>query len=377
MKPFIASSLILSQFHFSESFSLTNQYSYKQELSTSLFSVNPIDVEFTRNDDDGSGGNNSKPHKPTKKISESTLEASLNLIEPHLRIPIEFTDPISESFIPCKLAFILEHEGVEFSIGTPVHSQIAILCEDDNGASYFLDPDLDENLELMEMAAAQLEALNQHKLIFQRTPRSLTVQGDLDGFIEGWRVQDNAPQPADVVDVADDSEEDEFLDSFFQKELGSNYREKYLVEDAEMDEKVENLMDAFNVPGIGSLKDDKDGIQELLNEIETDLKISKQNPDALNDDSDETEQALRLVGFEGPDGKPYSLVKMLQPMILVAKSHDELAPDQRFLLSKEEADVIIPILENEFKAELAEAGLIVAKYGESKEINENGPGAFE
>jgi hypothetical protein len=97
--------------------------------------------------------------------------------------------------------------------------------------------------------------------------------------------------------------------------------------------------------------------------IEKDYEISQQ--DRSTWDNDGTETALRLVGFEGPDGKPYSLVKMLQPVILVAKDDDDLAPDQRFLLSKQEADQIIPILEQEFKAELAEAGLSTAPKYES------------
>jgi hypothetical protein len=251
-----------------------------------------------------------------------------------------------------------------------------VFCENDSGASYFLDPDLDENLELMEMAAAKFETMNECKLIFQRTPRTLTVQGDLDRLIDGWKVQDTNPRPSDVVDILDDSEEDEFFDTFFQKELGSNYKEKYLVDDAEMDKKVEDLMDAFNVPGMGSQKDDGDGIEELMNEMEKDLEISKQDPITWDVDGDETEQALRLVGFEGPDGKPYSLVKMIQPMILIAKSHEDLAPDQRLLLSKEEADEIVPILENEFEAELTEAGLIVAKY-DNRPATDSETGAFE
>jgi len=104
-----------------------------------------------------------------------------------------------------------------------------------------------------------------------------------------------------------------------------------------------------------------EGLENIVGEIEKDYKISQQ--DRSTWDNDGTETALRLVGFEGPDGKPYSLVKMLQPVILVAKDDDDLAPDQRFLLSKQEADQIIPILEQEFKAELAEAGLSTApKY---------------
>lgn len=372
MKSFVSTSLLLLQCQLSRSFSPV-----KHSLrSTSLFDgSDAIDVEFTKSDADGPDERIQPSSSPQQESSGSTLQASLNLIEPHLRIPIEFTDAIAQTFIPCNLAFVLEHEGVEYSIGTPVHTQVAVMCEDNNGASYFVDPDSDDNLELMEMAAAKFESLNKFELVFQRTPRTLTVQGDLDKMTAGWKVQENAPKPTDVTNM-DESEEDEFFDSFFEKELGSNYREKYLVEDAEMDKKVEDMMDAFNVPGLGTEKENVDGIKDLFNEIEKDLEIAKQDPSTWEVDEGEDEVALRLVGFEGPDGIPYSLVKLLQPMILIAKNHEDLAPDQRFLLSKEESDNIVPVLEKEFQGELAKAGFMIPKYQESAGVDVD-PGTFE
>lgn len=297
-----------------------------------------IDVEFKRSQDD----------EFESDIKSTILQASLNLVDPQLRIPIEFTDPISKAYIPCNLAFTFEHDGVEYSIGSPIHTQVAVFCEDDNGQSYFVDPDVDDNLELMEMAAAQFESLNNCKVVFHRTPRTLTVQGNLDELIQGWDSRQEV-NPLESVNIFDDSEEDEFFDSFFSKELGDDYKEKYLVEDPVMDKKVEELMDLFTFPGFGSRKNETEGILNILKEIEHDAKIAQQY-------SGPEQAALRLVGFEGPDGKPYSLMKMLKPTILVAKDDGSLAPDQRLLLTKDEAKQIIPILEREFKNELAEAG---------------------
>ena len=128
-------------------------------------------------------------------------------------------------------------------------------------------------------------------------------------------------------------------------------------------------MDFFNVPGVGT---EKAGIEELLDEIESDKETYK------HDTTTNTETALRLVGFEGPDGKPYSLVKMLQPMVLVAKNRDDLAPDQRLLLTKEEADDIIPILEREFQSELSEAGLNVSPiYEQRTPLDDSDSKSFE
>ncbi|GFH53025.1 hypothetical protein CTEN210_09501 [Chaetoceros tenuissimus] len=294
-----------------------------------------IDVEFVKSGEDERP---SYARKTSKKSNKQTpLEASLELIDPKLRIPIEFTDPFMKTFIPCNLAFTFDYNGEEFSIGTPIHTQVAVYCENDEGSSYFIDPDEDDNLEIMEMAAAKFESINNCQLTFQRTPRSLTVQGDIDRLIQGWDKNNNR-DASEVIDILDNSEEDDFFDSFFQKELGSNYKEEVLgKEDAELEREAQELMDAFNVPGLGSQADDDSAFSELFSEIEKDIETAQKDPSTWKQ-SDEEETALRLVGFEGPDGKAYSLVKMLRPMILVARSDDEnLAPDQRFLLSKAEA----------------------------------------
>lgn len=324
-----------------------------------------IDVEFVKS------GEDERPkyvRKTSKKSNKQTpLEASLELIDPKLRIPIEFTDPFMKTFIPCNLAFTFDYNGEEFSIGTPIHTQVAVYCENDEGSSYFIDPDEDDNLEIMEMAAAKFESINNCQLTFQRTPRSLTVQGDIDRLIQGWDKNNNR-DASEVIDILDDSEEDDFFDSFFQKELGSNYKEEILgKEDAKLEREAQELMDAFNVPGLGSQADDDSEFSELFSEIEKDIESAQKDPSTWKQ-SDEEETALRLVGFEGPDGKAYSLVKMLRPMILVARSDENLAPDQRFLLSKAEAAEVIPILEKEFRSEFEEAGLIISQdYGRNSE----------
>mmetsp|Transcript_5221 Transcript_5221/g.9949 ORF Transcript_5221/g.9949 Transcript_5221/m.9949 type:complete len:379 (-) Transcript_5221:65-1201(-) len=320
----------------------------------------PLDVEFQRIDREESNDGLS-PCTSTQlqsDIFQSPLQASLDMVDPQLRIPIEFTDPATKRFIPCNLAFVLEYDGIEYSIGSPIHTQVAVFCEGDNGLSYFVDPDVDDNLEIMEVAAERFESLNNCKLVFHRTPRTLTIQGNLDQLINGWDDTAKKMSPLDIDNIFDESEEDEFFDSFFKMELGENYREKYLVDDPELDKQVAELMDTFTFPGFGPRKNETEGIVEILKDIEKDAAIAEQDANTwVSDESTETETALRLVGFEGPDGKPYSLVKMLKPTILVAKEDKNLAPDQRLLLTKEEAMYIIPILENEFKNELASAGL--------------------
>lgn len=376
MKSILRAALLSFHAEIASSFSVTKNYlplaspSRFSTISTSTTLHNngdAIDVEFTKSSKDSDGdedkiSNRAQEGTGNKNVSrsgESPLEASLNTLPSHLKIPVEFTDPISKSFIPCNLAFVMEMEGTEFSIGTPVHAQVAIFCEDDGtGQGYFVDPDVDENLELMEMAAAKFEELNKVNLVFARTPRTLTIQGDLDSLISGWKIEDDRPlsEEMNVLDECSNTEADDaFFDSFFKEELGENYRNEILVQDKELDRRVEEMVDLFSIPGLGTEKEDSEGMVDLINEIEKDRKKVEENPSLAMEEKDEG--ALRLVGFEGPDGRPYSLVKMLQPMILVARKDERLAPDQRILLSKEEADEIIPILEKDFQADLAEAGL--------------------
>mmetsp|Transcript_857 Transcript_857/g.981 ORF Transcript_857/g.981 Transcript_857/m.981 type:complete len:376 (+) Transcript_857:164-1291(+) len=372
MKSIASISLLLLQVKFLSAFVLrvpqgiAVSRSRSTDTSSSLSNGNKdvIDVEFSRSNDNSDGDDHNKSSSPQNQKPLSPLDASLNMIPPHLRIPIEFTDPISKSFIPCQVAFIVELEGVEFSVGTPVHAQVAIICEDDGaGQTFFVDTDLDENLEIMEVAAAKFEELNKINLIFARTPRTLTVQGDLDALIDGWRIEDRRPLTEEIPDILENTvgtqDDDEFFDAFFRKELGENYREEILgVDNPDLDKRAADMMDMFNIPGLGTEKDDDEGIQALMDEIDNDIEKISKNPNiATQGNDDQDEAALRLVGFEGPDGRPYSLVKLLQPTILVAKRDDRLAPDQRILLSKEEADEVIPILEKDFEAELSEAGL--------------------
>jgi Protein of unknown function (DUF3727). len=329
---------------------------------TSLFDKkDAIDVEFRRSES-GESNDDHSPQEIQSDSFQSPLQASLDSVDPQLRIPIEFTDPTTKTFIPCNLAFVLEHDGVQYSIGSPIHTQVAVFCENDDGLSYFLDPDADDNLEIMEMAAEKFESINNCKLVFHRTPRTLTIQGNLDQLIDGWDTN-KGTSPLDINNIFDESEEDDLFDSFFKKELGNNYREKYLVDDPEIDKQVAELMDEFTFPGFGPRKNETEGILDILKDIEKDAEVAEKDSTDWVDGSEEMEAALRLVGFEGPDGKPYSLVKMLKPTVLVAKEDKNLAPDQRLLLTKEEAMHIIPILEHEFKNELVNAGLATSiKY---------------
>jgi len=311
-------------------------------------------------------------------IPRSLLDASLQMGDPELsNIPFEFIDSedVSGRYIECKIAFVIEKDGLTYSIGTPIESQVALLCEGDMSPQdataeggqmqYFLDPDEDANMELMEMAAAAF--VDQYgqtvEAVFKRTPRTLTIQGDLSVITgDDWRTPGSMDPDwmqegvssgilEELGKTEDDVESDEYFDSFFKKELGENYRDEMLAPNSEIDRKAEEMMDLFNIPGLGTEQDDDEGVKEMLADLFNGRDLTKAVEMEENKEDEVVETGLRLLGFAGPDGKAYSLVQLIQPMILVAKDDPELGPDQRMLLTREEAKIIVPRLEYEFEKE--------------------------
>lgn len=348
----IAIFLLSLQISISSSFSLTRSFSFGGKLTTCRHQSHDggiIDVEFSRdNESDDMSSRNQK------ESYSSLLEASLAMTPPELLTTVQFLDPDTKASIPCLMAFTLSTDTGTFVIGTPLHTQLSVLSEE--APQYFIDPDAEENLELLEMAAAKFMELNEideSKVKFWKTPRTLTMEGDIDGIIGKWKQEE---QPKDVFgDLFDEEEDgDVFLDEFFRRELGENYEEEFLVEDEQIDKQVQEMVDLFNIPGLGTEEKDE-AYEKLVDEIVDDA--SQLESGSLNvEDENPKETALRLVLFTGPDGKPYSLVKMLQPLVLIAKEDESLEPDQRMLVSKKEAEILMPFLETQFEEQLAVAG---------------------
>jgi hypothetical protein len=357
-----------------------------------------VDAEFYPVEPDQNSSSSTSSVSPSTPKKMSPLQISLTSVEPKLSsLSFNFIDPAlksasKQSFIPCRIAYIINYNNVEYVLGTPVDKQVAIFVEDLNSnTAYFIDSDEDDNMEIMERAASVFE--QQYKYVslsdddedeedeydsdddnhnydgntmnkrgtqklsirFKRTPRTLTVEGDLGMITGNWK-EDGKRQFEEVKDVAsdvlNDSNEhgdDEFFDLFFSKELGSDYKEKAMANSDIDEEQVQELMDLFNVPGLGTEKDDDEGIDSIFKDIRMDEKIAVEN----GTESMGGSTALRLIGFgnENDDGKIYSLVQLLQPMILIAKTDSSLEFDEKMLLTQEEADEIVPILEKQFKDE--------------------------
>ena len=322
---------------------------------------NIIDVEFSRDDDD-----------KEEPDADNLLEYSLNLDPEWKDIPIQFMDNESvgkNKYIDCNLAFMMEMDGIEYSIAIPCETQVGIVCEGsaDGGAGdydyFYLDPDEEENIEIMEIAAAQFAKEYGEELKIKRTPRTLTVEGDLKSITKDWsNLLDEQTIHIDTLltENNNNNEDDKYIDSFFKRELGANYREEFLLDDDdEMDEEVKQFAKLFNVPGIGTETDDLDGLEQMINEINSDIdfETAKEYQPSNNNMSDKN-SGLRLLSFQGPDNKYYSLVQMLKPVILVGRNEDPtIESPKRILLTRDETDEIIPKLEADFKKELEAAGI--------------------
>lgn len=352
------------------------QYSNKKD--------NAIDVEFEREVQQQIQESNK--HKINRRSVTSRNERkdnNLSLLDalfeaqgPELAdMTIEFVDPKSTTarYIDCKIACVIEMDGLNYTIGAPYETQVAIFGEgtasDDESSqqeqqmNFFLDPDEDANLELMIMAADVVEQKYQADgLKLKRTPRTLTLEGDLNVIVgddEGrgeinteWnQIRDETSTTIlqELTRSEDGSDDDEYFDNFFRKELGANYEQGILENDEQDEEQIQELMkDVFSIPGIGTERDDDEGIKEMLEDLCNGKDLEKANEYTKNDNQN-VETAIRLMGFTGPDLKVYSLVKLVQPIVLVAKEDQKLKPGQRMLLTPTEAETMVPLLEEQLK----------------------------
>jgi hypothetical protein len=83
----------------------------------------------------------------------------------------------------------------------------------------------------------------------------------------------------------------------------------------------------------------------LVGELEED--DDEDDEDDEDDDMEDGEEEVEiLLSFEHR-GKEFNLVRLLDPVLLVGKADTE-SPDRRLLLSPEESDAVMPVLEDMF-----------------------------
>lgn len=262
------------------------------------------------------------------------------------------------NYIDVKMAFMADLDGAQYGIGVPFDPAVAVTLEKSDGSVEYLSPDTEDNEELMEIMAVQLHEHVGADLKLQKTPRVLTVVGPLDNYTKNWR-EKILPDPVPAEDLMDTSDESlDFFHKFMRQELGDEEYEKTMNEEDDDDELPPDLLELFEVPGLGDLNDESEAsmkeVMESLLSPEKDFENAKESL-GLNS-LDHEGVALKLISYVFAEGKSYSLVKLLRPYILVGR----FVPDEndpRFeLLDSEEEKIVLPRLEKVCKADLERAG---------------------
>lgn len=231
--------------------------------------------------------------------------------------------------------------------------------------------------EAFQFAARALADEFGPSIRLKKTPRVLTVEGDLDGAVGDWREvllggsggggeEDAATLSLeDALDLFSDDDGDDgqdYFDKLMRRDLGDDYMK--LVEDDDDDDMDDELLKLFDPAGL-----DVD-LDELTREIGEEEKkvgdgggyeelVRRLQPSA----------AIRLVNFLGPGGREYTVLRPLRPILLVGRED----PDdytRRVLLTEEEGREVLPRLARACREELEGAGFFLAGAGEGDEDSE-------
>jgi len=262
----------------------------------------------------------------------------------------------------------------KYTIATPADHCVAICFHNDNEQYQILDPsDPVVSSELFKKAGETMQIWFGTNLVLRNTPKTLTVMGDLDRVCDMLREGKIPKQYLDKEDDQDEikskdddnqsvsrealkaimrqleiensteEEDDAFFEATMRKHLGADFKEstneaealseadKELLALFEMDESFYDLFDE----NVSKKVDELDIDQEVttLKQIMAQTGINA---------SDEAVVAERLFAFEH-EGRDYSLVRLVQPIILVGKE-DFRNAGRQFLLSDIEAAQVMPTL---------------------------------
>lgn len=150
-----------------------------------------------------------------KRIQDSRLyENTIHKVPEDDDTAIPFLDPISNTFIECYADSIAIVDGIEYTIGNPCDTAVA-LCyfdQDDNLIPIDLDGDMMD--ELFPMVAAIVEDEFGEELVLERTPQTLTLVGELE---EGE--EDDGDEDDYDEETGEDEEEVEILLSFEEDDV--------------------------------------------------------------------------------------------------------------------------------------------------------------
>lgn len=302
-----------------------------------------IDAEFVRDDEQvsDSGGTS---------LSTTVADMVLDAAPEWKDIVVEFvsrTPSGNLNVIPCRMPFTVNVDGEVYSIGMPFEDAVAILEDNADGQlSSLVDPDDDANEEVFQLAATALTENMGNELRLRRTPRVLTVQGDLKA-ITGKFLQEKQAEPVQAKALIKDEEDDDdaFFDSFFRRELGEHYEDEFAVANDDID--ADELLDLFSVPGLGTEGDNEEAIRGLIDEIAADDHAGAGMTDRMVSIANDGAKALPLFPFTSPEGKSYAFVQFKDTPLLVGKEDPKIDKTQRLLLDSNESALLLPRIEEE------------------------------
>ncbi len=379
---------------------------------------NIIDAEVISPDDDDDVNN----VKSTESSLNDLIEYSQNLDPAWKTMPIAFCDAQSNTYIDCNLAFyvrdpttpsILGENVEEYALGVPCEIPIVVAIEIDDDSTIVADatkvvnlsrvipinPDdnnysesglhnnnNDNNIiimqdeekeEIFQLAARALMDEFGPSIRLKRTPRVLTMEGNLDDVLGGdWRrvlwggasqrerernrkgTDDDGDDDDDdktslenmLHEYTDDEEgvkkdigDEDFFDTIMKRDLGNDYESLVDDDDNDIDEDLLKLFD----DSAEIFDDDLDELMDKVKEIKTEIDEAdgeESSYDALLRKL-QPSAALRLLNFLGPDGREYTILRPLRPILLVGKEDPE-DYTRRILLSEEERAKILPRLES-------------------------------
>jgi len=337
--------------------------------------------------------------------SQNLIEYSQNQDPEWKNMPIAFCDTESNTYVDCTLAFYVkdpsgdEDEGAEYALGIPCEVPIVIALEfederdaapsveegeetpvvnlskvvpinpDDNADESFMTQE--EKEEIFQIAARALMDEFGESIRLKKTPRVLTLAGDLDEVIGDWKEvllgslgseseNEKVSFEAALEAFNEDEDDDDFFDRIMKRDLGPDYMK--LVEDDDDDEMDEALLKMFDPDGLDG---DLNEMMEDINNIKTEeSKIKGSSYDQLVQQL-QPSAALKLLNFLGPGGKEYTILRPLRPILLVGKED----PDdytRRMLLTEEEKLTILPRLESACREGLEKAGYFLGGTEDEK-----------
>mmetsp|Transcript_18520 Transcript_18520/g.27992 ORF Transcript_18520/g.27992 Transcript_18520/m.27992 type:complete len:389 (-) Transcript_18520:180-1346(-) len=369
-------------------FSLLHAYSYvltkpsfrlrhaveKEDYCSFPLQASIVDADFER----VSGSNGDENNDPSNvddqddlqypRVFESNSMLDLTLEDNNATFP--FYDPVSQNAISCKLAVSAELEidsgkAHTYAVGVPAEHGVLLIMERGDELEY-LDPDKEENFEFLEVMAEALHKELDPSLKLKKTPRLLTIEGDLDKYTNAVDqklenlIDDETLSVENLMKTMDETENnDGELDSMFDffKETFGDAHYNALVDEFEDGQHDPEFVEFSKLFDIHDDDDDSDTPKspEEFEEIIRDL----------TDDIQGQGVGIRVVSYAikqaNPNDPPhvYSLVKPVKPMTLVGRLIDKEASRESIfeLLSPEEELMVTPKLEEMCEEDMKTLGV--------------------